>query len=368
MRRLSLISIMLLLCIVAPLAAQDATPDTGWPIEQRCVGNPTPPPNDWTYDGTIFISDAIGIRALNAQVDSLYTVFERQDFIIGAAISPDGKWYAFPRGYSKQANSVSDHYVIDAIEVYSTQNPQISYEVPWDALFMYGNSPNYPVPAVNWVDSTHLVYSGVIKGEDNQYIVDPFTGQNKIIEGNIDWGTAKIAPDMSLAVYNDFIGFESKWGLYDLTSNTLVQYLEMGENIPVMPLYVPIQWFSDSSGFFAEVVTPSNVANLVQYERDGNLNQVIFSIENQMLGFHFSVSPNGGYVAVNNLNELYIVDLQQRQSWKTCLNIQGLAWSPDLQQLASTLDGDIVVLEIESWELNKVASNVGVVIAWGVAD
>ena len=98
MRKLALIPIALLtLLTLTPLAAQDATPQPGWLVEQHCIGDPTPPPDGWTYDGTIFVNDDVGIHALNPKIKTPHIVLFRQEFTNGAALSPDGKWYAFRR-------------------------------------------------------------------------------------------------------------------------------------------------------------------------------------------------------------------------------------------------------------------------------
>lgn len=126
MRHIPLIAIMFLLCIVAPLAAQDATPDTGWPIEQRCVGDPTPPPADWSYDGTILYQGKYGIHGLRSdwptsRVLAFTNITDSDQFLYGGALSPDFYWYA-AAAQTQMLNPVP--YIADFAELkFTTPRP-----------------------------------------------------------------------------------------------------------------------------------------------------------------------------------------------------------------------------------------------------
>ena len=278
----------------------------------------------------------------------------------------------FPQGHIEERYSVSQRFVIDAIAIYSTDGQRQTFRVPWEVTFPYGVSPLYSVTSVRWIDDTHFVYSGTRKGENQQYKINPFTGENEIIDGNIDWGAASLSGDLTRAIYNNSLGLEAEWGLYDLVSNELIQHLGYDKFVPVLPSFIPFQWMPDSSGFFAELVGLVNndntlLSSVVQFTRDGRLDQIIFSVESQM-GFNFYVSSDGRYIALNNMGRLYLIDLQGERVWDTCLGIQGMTWSPNGKQLAFTLNHDAVVFEIETWQVHHVASNVGAVVAWGTAD
>ena len=100
---------VLLLVVLAGLQvslAQEATdtPDTGWPIEKRCMGEPIRPPTEWKYEGILFTADngmysedGGGIHAIRQQVPTPYFVaMNGKDIVYGGALSPDGKWFVVP--------------------------------------------------------------------------------------------------------------------------------------------------------------------------------------------------------------------------------------------------------------------------------
>src|SRR5689334_6655260 len=109
-----LATVLCLFLALSPSAAQD-TGATGWPVEKRCVSEPTTSPADWSFQGTIFTMDNViyredigGVHAIRADVDTPYYVAANgKDFVDAGALSPDGKWFAVPYGDNKSAN-ISD--------------------------------------------------------------------------------------------------------------------------------------------------------------------------------------------------------------------------------------------------------------------
>lgn len=79
MRRFFLILPCLLILIIM-IHAQE--PDSGWEIIERCVGEPTIPPDDWTFEGTILATGWAGIHGINADWDTpVVQVFREQRWL-----------------------------------------------------------------------------------------------------------------------------------------------------------------------------------------------------------------------------------------------------------------------------------------------
>ena len=90
----SLLSLGLILLLpvvsVHVTTAEEATDmEKSWPIEQHCLGEPTPP-DDWAFEGTIFTQGS-GVHAIRADVTTPYYVAFSGDTEFGnnGALSPE---------------------------------------------------------------------------------------------------------------------------------------------------------------------------------------------------------------------------------------------------------------------------------------
>jgi hypothetical protein len=79
------------------LIAQEATEEApqGWPVVERCVGEPIHPPDDWSFEGTILATGWAGIHGINAEWETPF-VATFKDFRshMPISISPKGHWIA----------------------------------------------------------------------------------------------------------------------------------------------------------------------------------------------------------------------------------------------------------------------------------
>jgi hypothetical protein len=197
MRSITLITCLFLLVAVAPLAAQDSTPAAGWPVETRCVGDPIPPPGGWTWDGTIFVQGNQGIRDLNDYYQTPYFALFHNAFIYGAALSPDGRWYAVPIGEQRYATMIDYNFVVMGIKVISTDTSRKEYFVPWN-FYNRASWAAYAVPKLVWTDNEHLVYP--YANAPKPYLVNPFTGEKEEWKGELSPSDALVSPDGSRAL------------------------------------------------------------------------------------------------------------------------------------------------------------------------
>lgn len=372
MRHLSLISIMLLFFIVTPLAAQDAASDTGWPIEQRCIGNPTPPPDDWTYDGTILLTGYAGIHGVNAAWDTPRVLtFLNEDNLWGGALSPDGNWYASPRGnftITETYNGITEIWEIRVFPVNGQRDT--FYSVPFETEFY-----QYTHGQVYWRDNEHFLYFD---------LMNPFTGEiqswtqpDYVWDGEPD-NRSYFSPDWTRQIYYE-TGNQYGWRIYDIDNNSILDALV---------LTPPIAWKPDSSGFVATINDGADIPDysLALFDRDGVQGDVIVSAPDREFGlFAIDWSANGRYLAFITLpleyyivegkaysygyydfdNILYIADTQQKRIIDTCMAIgEGLSWSPEagVSQLAMMPPGegtkDVLILDVEANTLYPIAEHI----------
>lgn len=391
MKRL-MIAIMVLLVIgsFSLLRAQEATPEqTGWPIEQQCVGEPTKPPEGWTFDGTILMTGYAGIHGVNADWETPRVVAAGDPWIFRAAngdgsagLSPDKRWYATFDSETIPSETYNHLDVIHAIAVYSTVNRGEVYRIPWDNSWLYMWGPR----GMFWSDNSHLIYEtgDLPAGKPVQlFVINPFDGTALPWEGKIPltdfhlgWPSFSYeiqtseeypAPDFSRTVQL------RPPGIYDIMSGEkLADVSSVGDGFTL--------WTADSARFVTEVENaqyPASV-DLAIFDRDGALVSIIFTADPQQLnGRNAGWSPDGRYLAFllgawDHLH-LYIADSQQQKIWDTCLDTgHGVAWSPDSKQLAFFMAGEeqerVVVMDVETQAVYTVAHHIATqqdyVIGW----
>jgi WD40 repeat protein len=371
MRRQSLISIILLLCIAAPMVAQDTAPYIGWPIEQHCVGDPTPPPDDWTYDGTIFVQGTQGIRALNDYYQTPYFALFESPFIYAASLSPNGQWYAVPAGYRGYATMIDYAYLVDSIMIVSTDTRREAHYVPW-RLYSRGSFDMYSVLSPLWLDNEHILYArGSLSGLFDTYVINPFTAESSQWEGEISPLNAAVSSDGTLAVQGqlDYATYKTSWNLLNYPD---------GEVIIALPALSSLLWSPDSTIFAATVELSdddSNKDQLTLFDRAGTVTSVIFLTEVNQSVRLLAFSHDGQLLTFVLGKNFYVADIQNQKVIETCLTLAGhrvglnaIAWSPHFNQLAFRYQDVISVLNIESNEFYNVSSVPGEVVAWGAAD
>lgn len=277
-----LLFILMLTLILPPLilSAQESTPEAtsspdteGWPIVQRCVGEPITPPDNWTYDGTILMTGWAGLHAMNSNREVPYIVAPHS--IPGGALSPDGAWYALPRGSISQNDNLVDWaYIVGDLTLYSTDLPIQERRINWDVLF-YGGSEFTAVNPIVWLDNERFVYyTGSKWRELNPVTVNLFT--EEVTAQEID-----ISPSYAFFPSNDGMRFVQHMSLYDLPSGQLIRQSILGNLV---------DW-SQNSHYFV-----SAGSGLWLYDREGNLLDTIFATleEGQIISVfgHDSDSPN----------------------------------------------------------------------------
>jgi hypothetical protein len=387
-----------LLCLIfafSPAIAQNET-DTGWPLEERCLGEPTPPPEGWTFPGAILMTGHYGIHAVSADFPTPYVVAfipnvprygaER----INSVLSPDNRWLATTNA-TVLSSGLSVNVSIYEIVVYSMVTTGETYTVPWaTSLDGYSYTPR-------WINNQQLLYTS--PGTDTiyeylpeeTYLINPFTQQvesYEIITMNPFRKSSFFnAPDWQRAIY-DARWFDegwdatADWGIYDFMAGDKLASLPLSVKSPI------IEWSPDSIQFVLENELEGDdklITQLDLFDNDGNsLETMVTLLDDQRVrqgfGLHdnFRWSPDGRYLAfiTTTLNfptviSLYVADMQEKRIYSTCIEpADGLAWSPDGKMLAVIDFYDyqrrrpVMVLDVDDWALHTVAHHDSGVIGW----
>lgn len=371
----------LLLSVVPTVTAQDAADaETGWPIEQQCVDEPTMPPEGWTFEGTIFTLGDYGVHAIRADIATPYYVAFSGDTVFPniGALSPDGRWFAVPAGQTGYGPGGSSIFDISEIRVYSTDGRRELHRVWGVGKVTEGISAYYAVTSPQWIDNEHLLYYS----SDDPWqilVINPFTQEAAQWQGDkINPLFTIPSPDRTRAIY-PALGQSIdtvEWGLYDFPREQLIAPLP---SLVYDAITSPVDWAPDSSSFAALIENPREENTpysgaLVLFDRNGEQTDVLtqlfpqFTQDAPTLRF----SPDGRYLAFSRFREtdLLMADISNRHITAKCLNedVYGLAWSPDGHQLAFTYNGNVVILDLESNELYTAAYNIGAVLDWKSRD
>jgi hypothetical protein len=391
-----------LLFALSPVAAQE-TADSGWPIEERCLGEPTPPPDDWTFPGTILMTGHYGIHAVSADFDKPYLVaFIYPNTLYGikseshykSAFSPNKQWLVQIEGnYTDTTPEYSLYgtatYFVTGVRVYSTGLSRMSYFIPWYSETAYrGGLHPTPLPEPMWIDNQTIAFEGKR--------VHPFTGE--VSEGDyfeqLDYTNVQgideagyPSPDWTRRIY-----VTSKYN----SEGATLGWIEWGDTQTIeypleLALGAVVEWTPDSA-FFSTTI-PANgqeeaenmfPERLALFDRNGNQKSIMFDAQSDRsaeprISALARWSSDGRFLAFSTLNRqdtlfkrhLYLADRQLSRVIDSCLVVdESLAWSPYGAQLAIMDYYDqkprrpLMVLDLDTWGLYTVAYHDGSVIGW----
>jgi hypothetical protein len=333
-----------LLLLPALSFAQDNA--DGWPVEQRCAAEAVVPPDDWTFNGTIFTRDLDGIRAINAAFPTTYFVIFSSEFLKGAALSPDGRWYAIPSGtLSPAADTIPDYYYhVQKIDFYSTDAKREHRSIPWDMTFRSS------IETIRWLDDEYIFYrSGHHYGGSEYYKINTISGEKTKVE--VPARSIIPSPDGSRAFYRDEQTLE--FTLYNTATNeTLVHFAENTQNF----LHAYPQWSPDSTRFVGVVTDERNgevepaPAHVNIYDRDGSLMQ---SIKWDTTVYNPNLSGNNAYLSwSDNEGNFFVADLDTKTITDYCnFPRYSQVLSPDGKQLAFSYQNTVYVLDLTSAQI-----------------
>ncbi len=371
-KRLGFLLVLLLVVLFGSQVSQAQettdTPDAGWPVVERCVGEPTKPPKGWSYDGTILMTGYAGIHGVNAKWDTPRVLAKLSDKDVwGGAISPDGKWYASPYGevFRTQSNNVITD--VNQIYVYRLMGNNEKIIVDWSQIESY----QMTYAQIYWRDNENFTYLN----NENTLLINPFSGKQSIwpepgfIYDANDQYRSQFAPDWSRVIYTqpDNETGERIKHLYALPANDLLARLA---------IEIPVSWKPDSSGFLATIVNQESLpstSELVLFDRYGKLLKKLTISKERFSGHTLGWSNDSRYFAFISFayssfetyspeNRLYIADIKEQKIIDTCLTIgEGMAWSPNHNLLTFFEPKEglkrVLILDMISYKLYGVANH-----------
>lgn len=372
-----LIAMLLIVFVGSQITrSQEATdtPDAGWPVEERCVGRPAKSPKGWSYEGTIFTADngmysedGGGIHAIRQEVSTPYFVaMNGKDIVYGGALSPDGKWFAVPYGYSvdQHIDGFGDHagseYRVEAIHIYRTDYTQLAHTIDWRV-----SDQNVVIRKIMWLGNDRLIYwqDTDLPSEKKTVVVNPFTDERDTWQN--------VRENLTADQWKTFLEYENPYEngwlveprLSKLTQELAGQY---GFNQAKM------HWLADTGGFVVSIPRSVNSSEGFAFfnEQDG-----LKSIMTNKTVSQVKISADGRYAAfqtggIDNqsreASEINIADLQTQTITQICSDTQypAFEWSPFKDQLAIGKDGIISVLDLDSWHSYVVATKQGRLVGW----
>lgn len=172
-----LVLTLILMLVVAVTVIADDDLETPWPIEERCIGEPIQPPDDWTFDGTIIAQGPLGIHGMSTQWETPQVLAFSDNWIgVGGfgTLSPDGRWYAIPQAALQTDGLYGGSVTVDSLLVYDLADRNDVLSIDWEDTYQVwlGSSSGryYTFRTPVWFDNSTLVYQ---RGEDYFFIEVP---------------------------------------------------------------------------------------------------------------------------------------------------------------------------------------------------
>jgi hypothetical protein len=352
----------LILLLPALSVAQDEA--DSWPIETRCAAEATSPPADWTFDGTIFTQDLDGIRAVNAAFPTPYFVIFSSEFMDGAALSPDGRWYAIPDGYTTPAteSGIEFWYDVKKIHFYSTDGKREHHEISWEMSF------RPYVGRIKWFDENHIAYQAGNWGDYQWYAADQITGEKTLLELPTESNGSFFAPDpLAPTLSRDHTRYIADGNLVDVATGKVIAQIATDNTQPLI-----VRWTPDSAYFVGTARIDPNTENLDSrplglYDHEGKLLDTISAA--QAID-RLEMSQDGRYVTWNTESgNLFVADLNAKTITDYCNFLRySQVLSPDGKLLAFSMQNTVYIFDLDMAEMYALPyqfpSNTNV-IAWG---
>jgi hypothetical protein len=379
--------LLVLLLLFAAFLVQAQEEET-WTISERCLTEPSTPPEDWSYDGTILARSQIGIHGTNQDWETRRILAYLPNNTQFDFLSPDGKaWITFQgdsycggtcSGREVRVNDMTIHNLTSAIAE--------SYEIEWE-LFTpddYRQAEGMRrSPVLRWLNPTQFLYVKDIDDspytfENTPVVFDITTNEFEVYETSLDPREFHgISPDATLAIYTDSTPPNPIYQTHivNLQNSSEIAVLDDSFN----PLFLSFNMWSPDSQFFLASKLENPDAESWEWNftiwlmnREGTALYSMIPFPLQDLGYgHMDVdwSPDGRYLtlfrASNSGNRFsWLIDLQGKHSYDLCFDkATSAAWSSESQHLAlqaynwETDSDALTVFEPATWSWYEVADN-----------
>lgn len=330
---------------------------TAWTIETACLPEATTPPDGWTFDGVILTYQPDeGVRARRIDVPTTYYIaFEGSNFTGATALSPDGKWLAFPYGYIQTAAASDVRYVVNELRVHSTERvPRIVGRMAWSVSYQVEDG----IPPLRWLDNETLLFA---TGAEHDLVqVNPFI--QEISESELDIYT-HLSPDLTRGVAPHF----EHLGLFDLEGDELLA------SFPSQPSgFTLFDWSTD------HLMTLDD-SQLTLRDHNGEILEPVMTLSSEQRLWNFQWSGHkfafSLYDPYKNENFLYLGDVETRTITETCVRLNNLhdgvytsslTWSPDGSMLALIgYDSGLHIYDLNEKTMFQAAEYSGGLLGWG---
>lgn len=358
------------------IAVADDDPETPWPIEERCVGEPIEPPDDWTFEGTIIAEGPFGIHGISFQGDTPYVLAFQDEWIDTGgygSLSPGGRWYAIPEGYfvdDGSTASAAGNVVIENLLIYDLTQRGQALRVPWNNVYYWsqgtGTSGFYDSQSPVWLDEDTVVYAR----DDTYYRIEVPSLEIQAFR----WPDGLIEPTRTnyTNLSPDWTRIEFGGTLYDAwTGKHIADFYPSG----ILSDLPRVAWHPNSSEFIYQTSTDVAIRNRYGELLELVVNQPENFTQGGFLVYSSAYSTGGNTIWMRQVHSpqqgspLILADRHEQVLWDTCITgwVFRAAWfSPDGEQVAIlSQDDELLILEIHAWRL--VRTNIyhsGEIIGW----
>lgn len=383
-----LIAMILTVLIVNSVFADD-DPMTPWPIEEQCISQPTQPPDDWTYSGTLLMAGYAGIHAMRAdwdtpRIEAFFSTDALGYPLEGGQLSPDSRWYAVPVGTVTVEPSFNQFWHTNALRIYSLVDDRVldfvidDYADELDYRYYCGCS--WTLDTVQWLDNETLIVGGLlIRPFDAEVVLAPFWSG----WFNLYLVKTTFSPDVQRVV-----------GVQRIQTTRIGVYNPRNPDEMFTPIELldGVAWRHSSDGFVAEHFREPRyeiVADYLSlYSRDGEFVEVVFDPEGGSLDIERIISGRNElgwsgddvffafvFTPPDAPARLMLIDTENELVIDTCLSpssqevwtsstqrISQPIWSPDSTQIAILMTGGqnhaVVIIDMERWQAYRVATHI----------
>ncbi|MFN8448143.1 MAG: hypothetical protein U0521_06040 [Anaerolineae bacterium] len=361
--------LLLILTLMISIGYFAHADDNTWTITERCFGDATQPPDDWSFDGTLLMTSEGRLHAFHQGWETpRIVVFSGSipytSIPHSGQLSPDGRWYAVITGmgfYSNFNNVVT--WETETIQIYDTRTGE-KHIIPWKGWF--GTVSRLYGFGLYWLDNQHLLYERGEGQGGGWFVINPMTQAVAEWHSPLDliYEIVYLAPDASAELHSNW-GYGGYWTL------------SRGDYDIQLALWNGGVWRPDSQAFaaYTRVENEYRAEQLVVFDLAGNITDSLFDVppEPQPNPDLLKWSTDARYLLFA-LDRLYIADMERQQIIDTCVpsnRVRSVAWSPDGTQFAlltSRRDDGIQIFDLQTWGRYVVGYHSGDLIGWRADD
>ena len=362
-------------------------PDSGWEIIERCVGEPTTPPDDWTFVGTLLSVGHDGIYGHNAEWDTRRILAFRPNDSQFAFISIEGWYWVTFQGRSYCTGSCSStSRRIGQMTVHDLR-ASIPQSQTFDWSFHTHDFWKYPIglrsiPVMHWLSPNEFLYvhdfDDYGSGVEESVIFNIETGNRETYPTPLNPDEFHFtSPDglLTIQTMSETVSTEDTLVISQITQiiDTRTQEITASLSEGLRPVhYFSLNAWSPDSQFFLVYKEENRIISLYLIDRSGLSRGIVATIENNPLLNVLTIdwSSDGKYLVISDFvtgyysdgasYSTYVLNLETDTVYDLCTNTRSRAlFAPDSLKIAiqNTDTRQINILDLATWELYQVTDN-----------